>query len=130
MLQAPPSFQPILPAPVDPSRTSGVTSLLRGQTKKEEIDLITRYNLQARVKSSDKGKGKASGVSDIAGVEEKKEPGSATGAGVGTGTGAGWAATKDARQSILQRRRDEMILEARRKMMERDAARGEGGDGS
>ncbi|KAJ9650273.1 hypothetical protein H2198_010425, partial [Neophaeococcomyces mojaviensis] len=37
-------------------------------------------------------------------------------------------ATKDARQKILQRRREEMILQARRKMMEKDAARGNAAD--
>lgn len=38
--------------------------------------------------------------------------------------GAGWAATKDARQQILKRRRDEMILAARRKMQEKDEMSG------
>lgn len=127
--QAPPSFQPILPSTPDPNTTrpSGVASLLRGTPKKEEIDLITRYNLQSRVKTSDKGKGKevdptVSGGETIG--EEKRDTPSANASGNATGA-AGWAATKDGRQSILQKRRDEMILEARRKMMERDAARGE-----
>lgn len=118
--QAPPSFQPTLPTPTtsttDRQSTSGVSALLRGATKKEEIDLITRYNLQSRVKSSDKGKAREE---DTTADETRKERSSSSGGG-----GGGWAPTKDARQSILQKRRDEMILEARRKMMERDAAGG------
>ena len=63
---------------------------------KIEPDLITRYNLQARVNS--KGK------------EKEVETPAAT-----------WASNKEDRQKMLQRRRDEMILAARRKMQERQA---------
>lgn len=112
----------------------GLNGLLRNATKKEEIDLITRYNLQGRVKSSDKGKAREDSGTNTnvdgstgtgTGTEGSATQGTSTGAGTGT---MGWAATKDARQSILQRRRDEMILEARRKMLERDAQGG--GDGA
>jgi coupling of ubiquitin conjugation to ER degradation protein 1 len=60
-----------------------------------EPDLITRYNLQSKISS--KGKEKA----------EESPP-------------AGWASSKDVRQQILQRRRDEMILAARRRMQDKD----------
>lgn len=101
-----------------------MSALLRNATKKEEIDLITRYNLQNRVKSSDKGKAREdSNTSAVAGVDGEGKEGSSTGTGSGTQP-SGWAATKDARQGILQRRRDEMILEARRRMLERDATGG------
>jgi coupling of ubiquitin conjugation to ER degradation protein 1 len=60
-----------------------------------EPDLITRYNLHSKINS--KGKEKA----------EESPP-------------TGWAPTKDLRQQMLQRRRDEMILAARRKMQEKD----------
>lgn len=61
------------------------------------MDLITRYNLQSKI--SGKGKEKE---------EETPAP--------------GWYQDKTERAKVLQRRRDEMILAARRKMMERDAA--------
>ena len=63
------------------------------------MDLITRYNLQGRVA----GKGKE---------REEEEP------------AAGWQQDKSERARILQRRRDEMILAARRKMQARDEAVG------
>ncbi len=82
------------------SASSTVQSLLSG-SKKLEPDLITRYNLQSRIASEEKGKQK-----------EEQSPSSAR----------DWTATKESSQETLKRRRDEMILEARRKMMERDAA--------
>lgn len=82
-------------------------SLLSG-TRKTEPDLITRYNLQSRIVSDEKGKQR----------EESRNQ-----RNVGTGT---WATTKESRQEALRQRRDKMILDARRKMMERDAGLGEG----
>lgn len=124
MLQAPPSFQPNIDPPAtnaNNNQSSGgmgsVSALLRNATKKEEIDLITRYNLQSRVKTADKGKERADPGSGEGG--EGRQQGQSQGQ---SQVQSGWAATKDARQSILQRRRDEMILEARRKMLEKDAA--------
>lgn len=113
-VQAPPSFQPQLPQPTTTTSTSQPGSGLSGllsSSKKPEPDLITRYKLQDRISSSDKGKEK-----------ERREETGRTGAGAGAR--GSWAATKDERQDILKRRRDEMILEARRKMMERDRERG------
>ena len=73
------------------------------------MDLITRYNLQSKIS----GKGK-----------EKEEESPAP----------GWQQDKAERAKMLQRRRDEMILAARRKMQEKDAATaggvGTGVDGS
>ena len=97
--QAPTSFQPIVPPP--PTSTS-ITSSIAKPTKIEQ-DLISRYNLQSRIASSDKGK-------------EKEDNGP-----------SGWAGTKDQRQQVLQRRRDEMILAARRRMLEKDAEGGSEG---
>jgi len=84
-------------------------SLLSG-ARKTEPDLITRYNLQSRIVSNEKGK-------------QREESQNQTSAGTGTGT---WAPTKESRQEVLRQRRDKMILDARRKMMERDAGLGEG----
>ncbi|KIX02363.1 uncharacterized protein Z518_08304 [Rhinocladiella mackenziei CBS 650.93] len=92
---APPSFQPptsFLTASAESTMSSASTT----STKPPPPDLITRYNLQARINS--KGKEK----------EEESPP-------------PGWASSKDARQKMLQRRRDEMILAARRKLQEMEA---------
>jgi coupling of ubiquitin conjugation to ER degradation protein 1 len=89
--QAPPSFQPQVPLPAL-SSTSITTSAMR---KTVEPDLITRYNLQSKISS--KGKEKAEDSPPI-----------------------GWAPSKDLRQQMLQRRRDGMILAARRRMQEKD----------
>lgn len=59
-------------------------------------DLITRYNLQNKVNS--KGKERE---------DESPAP--------------GWVGSKEARQTMLQRRRDDMILAARRRLQEKDA---------
>ena len=113
-VQAPPSFQPPVPqtAPTSTSQSSTqqstLSSLLSCSSKKAEPDLITRYNLQDRVQSSDKGK-----------AAEQRIPTDARGQSTGS-----WGASKTERSDLLKRRRDEMILEARRKMMERDASRG------
>ena len=89
--QAAPSFQPQVPLPAS-SSTSITTPAVR---KTLEPDLITRYNLQSKI--SAKGKEKARDSAPT-----------------------GWAPSKDLRQQMLQRRRDEMILAARRRMQEKD----------
>lgn len=101
-LQAPPSFQPPITFATTSSTPAGGAS---SQAKKHEVDLITRYNLQSKIS----GKGK-----------EKEDESPAP----------GWAQDKAQRAKMLQRRRDEMILEARRKMQERDATATGAGAGS
>jgi coupling of ubiquitin conjugation to ER degradation protein 1 len=91
--QAPPSFQPQISFTTPPANLT--TSSSAAMLKSLPPDLITRYNLQAKVNS--KGKER----------EEDSPP-------------PGWASSKEARQKMLQRRRDEMILEARRKLQEKD----------
>lgn len=92
----PPSFQPELPEvrSVAPA-SSGQRGAVSGQQ-----DLITRYGLQGRIGSSDKGK-------EAVKSEEQKR--------------SAWTSDKAARAEGLKRRREEMVLEARRKMMEKDA---------
>ncbi|KAK5467261.1 hypothetical protein LTS15_000233 [Exophiala xenobiotica] len=90
---APPSFQPQISLTNPPANVT--TSSSAAMLKSLPPDLITRYNLQAKVNS--KGKER----------EEDSPP-------------PGWASSKEARQKMLQRRRDEMILEARRKLQEKD----------
>ena len=107
--QAPPSFQLASQTPPPPTSTSSLTSLLSG--RKNEPDLITRYKLQDRINSSDKGKA-------------PERQGDASAKNGAAGSGNAWGATKNERQEALRRRRDEMILEARRKMLEKDALGG------
>lgn len=59
-------------------------------------DLITRYNLKSKLESAP------------ASEEEKK--------------GKAWSSDRDVRQASLQRRREEMVLAARRKMEAKIAA--------
>lgn len=91
----PPSYQPPLPAQPTEQRSSVAPSAAAGQP-----DLITRYGLQSRI--SDKGK------EPVRSEEQKR---------------SAWTSDKAARAEGLKKRREDMILEARRKMMEKDAAR-------
>ena len=88
----PPSFQPNLPAPATATQGSRSTS---GQNKPtpSQPDLITRYGLQSRIS----GKGKEPVPSE----EQKRNA---------------WSSDKNARAEGLKRRREEMILAARRKL--------------
>lgn len=90
----PPSFQSNLPAAATASQGARQTPR---KTVPGQPDLITRYNLQSRIG----GKGKEPVPS-----EEQSR--------------AGWSADKVARAEGLKRRREEMILAARRKMEARE----------
>jgi len=74
--------------------------------KPVQPDLITRYKLQNRL---------ADGT--VSGSEAES-----TGSSPGSGKTKAWSSNRDERQSLLQKRRDEMILEARRKMEAKIAA--------
>lgn len=92
----PPSFRPEIPeAPVVRS-ASGSTAVKTPNAAHQ--DLIQRYGLQARVG----GKGKEA----VASEEQKR---------------GGWSSDKNARAEALKRRREEMILAARRKMEAKEA---------
>ncbi|KAG9231734.1 hypothetical protein BJ875DRAFT_468654 [Amylocarpus encephaloides] len=94
-LEVPPqSFQP-LPAPRSSSSTTSSSSI-PVQAKPLTTDLITRYNLKDKIAAQ------ASGADAVV-VEEKK-------------AGQAWSQNKGERQALLQNRREEMILAARRKM--------------
>ena len=106
MYQPPVSFQPPSP-PRSPANTASSAAGRPQQQKpavpkSTEPDLITRYNLQNR-------------VSDLSG-------GAAEGGNSVDGKGKAWSSNRDERQSALQRRRDEMIIAARRKMEAKIAA--------
>ncbi|MCJ1380170.1 hypothetical protein MMC17_003273 [Xylographa soralifera] len=94
----PPSFQP--PSLASSSPTPSTSSTPSAQPIPQ--DLITRYNLTSKIQQSSSHS--QSPTAEVA-PEAKK---------------AGWSANKNERQALLQRRREEMILSARRKMEERD----------
>lgn len=92
-IERPPvTFQP----PPPPGRaTSTATAAPKQPAKPAQPDLITRYNLHDK-------------ITDEAKQQDQK--------------GKAWSSDRDERQAALQRRRDDMILQARRKMEERIAA--------
>ncbi|KAJ2989248.1 hypothetical protein NUW58_g3565 [Xylaria curta] len=102
-----------------PSTTpSSTPQTTKPPSRPAEPDLITRYKLQNKLNSS------SGGGTD--GLDTGAEP-----SGPATKTKA-WSSNREERQMALQRRRDEMILAARRKMeakiaTEKAAASGCGG---
>ncbi|KAL8699280.1 MAG: hypothetical protein Q9201_006087 [Fulgogasparrea decipioides] len=98
-LQPPPSFQPIQPPPT--SATSAPPP-----PKSSHPDLITRYNLASRVFAGS--------------LPEASTPGEAQKAPV-------WSQNKAERQTLLQKRREDMVLAARRKLEEREREKARGG---
>ncbi|KAM0801691.1 putative AMFR protein [Usnea florida] len=92
----PPSFQPNIPVGATP--TTANTS--PGQIRSEHVDLITRYNLGSRISSP------------------PSTP--AEGSGLGSAQTESWSNNKNERQALLKRRREEMILNARRKLEEKE----------
>lgn len=92
----PPSYRPALPAPEAQAPAVGVSGASGKSKGTAQEDLITRYNLQNRVG----GKGKEAVPS-----EEQKR--------------SAWSSDKATRAEGLKRRREEMILAARRKMEEK-----------
>lgn len=95
-VQPPPSFQPQIAIPSTNTTTTQATPA--AATKVDGQDLISRYNLGSK----------------IAGEHNAE---SST-----TASPSSWSQNKDERQRLLQKRRDEMILAARRKMMQKNQA--------
>lgn len=87
--QPPVTFQPP-PPPGQPLSSGSTTAATRQPEKPAQPDLITRYNLRDKLETSTS--------------EEEDRKGKA------------WSSNRDERQAFLQKRRDEMILTARRKM--------------
>ncbi|KAF4126727.1 hypothetical protein GMORB2_0464 [Geosmithia morbida] len=104
-LETPPiTFQP--PLPPGHATTSTTTTTRQQADRPAQPDLITRYNLSGKLGTAEVG----SGAHGDGGGDDKK--------------GKGWSTNRDERQATLQRRRDEMILAARRKMEARMKAEG------
>ncbi|KAM5378737.1 hypothetical protein ACJZ2D_004373 [Fusarium nematophilum] len=93
-LKPPITFQPP-PPPGHPAGSGSAATAIRQPEKPAQPDLITRYNLRSKLDTSASG-------------EDAKSK--------------GWSSNRDERQASLQRRRDEMILAARRKMEAKIAA--------
>ncbi|KAJ6444521.1 AMFR protein [Purpureocillium lavendulum] len=103
-LDTPPvTFQPP-PPPGQAASSSSSASVTRQPEKPAQPDLISRYNLKDKIVAGPQPDGAGEAETDKA----KK--------------GKGWSSNRDERQASLQRRRDEMILAARRKMEARMAA--------
>ncbi|KXX75451.1 CUE domain-containing protein 4, mitochondrial [Madurella mycetomatis] len=102
-LETPPvTFQPPPPPDSDNNRAAGQGS--KPVDQPTHPDLITRYNLKDKLNAP------------------AAESGSSGAEANGKGNGKGWSTNRDERQSLLQKRRDQMILEARRKMEAKIAA--------
>ncbi|PQE28972.1 Ubiquitin system component Cue protein [Rutstroemia sp. NJR-2017a BBW] len=97
----PQSFQPPPPAQTPTSSTPTPAA------KPAQPDLITRYNLKAKLAAQE---AEAQAQAQAAAVESETKPKQG---------GQSWSANKGERQALLQKRREEMILAARRKMEER-----------
>ncbi|KAE8450574.1 hypothetical protein EG329_006305 [Mollisiaceae sp. DMI_Dod_QoI] len=105
-LEVPPqSFQPPLPVAASSSVTS--TASTPAQAKPSQPDLITRYNLKAKLAEEESRRENPESVEE---EPEKQRQGQA------------WSQNKGERQALLQKRREEMILAARRKMEAKVAA--------
>ncbi|PGH12876.1 hypothetical protein AJ79_03976 [Helicocarpus griseus UAMH5409] len=101
----PPSFQPQIPLPSTPATPAGASS--RSTPKPPAQDLISRYNLTDRINS------------------EPPQTEASAGSGTIIHQESAWSQNKSERQRLLQKRRDEMILAARRKLQEKDKVSGQ-----
>ncbi|CAJ2513611.1 Uu.00g017300.m01.CDS01 [Anthostomella pinea] len=104
-MEAPPiTFQP--PPPPTSASPSGASQpgVSKAPTKPAEPDLITRYKLQDKITPK----------------QSEAE----------TTKGKAWSSNRDERQAALQRRRDDMILAARRRMEAKLAAEKGGAQGT
>ncbi|KAI4163282.1 MAG: hypothetical protein LQ342_003017 [Letrouitia transgressa] len=93
----PPSFQPSQPPP-----SSAPASTFSSPPKPSHPDLITRYNLKSKLSAPPTP------------IEEDK---------AGAPKAQAWSQNKLERQALLQKRREEMVLNARRKMEEKERER-------
>ncbi|KAI4103619.1 MAG: hypothetical protein LQ339_004148 [Xanthoria mediterranea] len=99
----PPSFQPVQPPP-----SSTPTRPAPPPPKSSHPDLITRYNLASRISAASQPEGAAP-------EEEEASKPQVT-----------WSQSKAERQALLQKRREDMVLAARRKMEQRERERAKG----
>lgn len=101
----PPSFQPVQPPPSTSS--SSTTPAAPPPPRNSHPDLITRYKLESRLSQQ----------AETSQIEEREEeehqkPNLPE-----------WGKTKAERQALLQKRKDEMVLAARRRFEEKERER-------
>ncbi|EFX03203.1 pentatricopeptide repeat protein [Grosmannia clavigera kw1407] len=94
------------------SRGSSSSSSALALSRSTQPNLIQRYHLQDRVASTD--------TPDV--ITPPPSPLPNTVAPAGNSKSKSWSSNKDERQALLKKRRDDMILEARRKMEAKLAA--------
>ena len=104
-VQPPITFQP--PPPPGSNASSAAQQPKPAAPGPSHPDLLTRYNLKDKVDGDAEGSSSNSSGPEASG---------------GQGSGKAWSSNRDERQSLLQKRRDQMILEARRKMAAKLAA--------
>ncbi|KAJ5087611.1 hypothetical protein N7456_011227 [Penicillium angulare] len=92
----PPSFQPQTAIPTAQAPAARAASAAAAASKSAGQDLISRYNLGGKVTDE--------------GADASQSPISKS----------AWSQNKDERQRLLQKRRDDMILAARKKMMDKN----------
>ncbi|KAJ9105435.1 hypothetical protein QFC21_001806 [Naganishia friedmannii] len=97
-----PYIETLAPSPAAPATAASTPS---SQTKHQS--LIERYNLTAAVRAQEKGKARA--IDEIT-TDTVKD------------TNKAWNADKSAREKTLQDRKAKMILEARQRMLDKQAA--------
>jgi coupling of ubiquitin conjugation to ER degradation protein 1 len=95
-----------LPVPA----SSAAATTTPAQAKPLQPDLITRYNLKAKVAEEATRREGSEGTEEETTQGGKQKQGQA------------WSSNKAERQALLQQRREEMILAARRKMEAKVAA--------
>lgn len=111
MVQPPITFQPPMPPAQQHASGAAAAAAAAGAgsttSRPSQPSLIQRYNLESR-------------IAEVPTVDSTL-PASA-GAAVTNNKTKSWSANRDERESILQKRRNDMILEARRKMAARIAS--------
>ncbi|OBT94963.1 hypothetical protein VE01_07477 [Pseudogymnoascus verrucosus] len=106
-LEEPPqTFRPPMPPAAATSSSQTGAGTRTEAPKPSQPDLISRYNLGAKIAASSSSEDK-----ETTGGSPGKSPG-----------GKAWSQNKTERQSLMQQRREEMILAARRKMEAKIAA--------
>lgn len=110
-METPPiTFQPPPPPGTNGDSTTQQPAQSRASERPTQPDLITRYNLKDKIVATENA-----GASDA-----ENSTGSVSVSG--SGKTKAWSTNKEERQSLLQKRRDQMILEARRRMEAKIAA--------
>ena len=124
--QPPITFQPPMPAArPNTGASAGASGSAAGAsagaaasssttTRPSQPSLIQRYNLESKIAEAS--------TTDAASSSSVSPSSSATGSHVTNFKTKNWSSNRDERQTLLQKRRDNMIIEARRKMEAKLAA--------